>query len=103
MNRYDGKPFLRLLELYVLNSIGRMSDLDANRLRELEPGLRETYGVSGSWAEVVEAVMEFQPALPDKIRDMWLAAIARSSAQGDSLDPERFASAFVDTNFAEAR
>ncbi|GAA4786862.1 hypothetical protein [Lysobacter hankyongensis] len=103
MSRYDGKPFLRLLELYVLNSIGELSDLDANRLRELEPGLRETYGVSGSWVEIVGAVMEFKPSLPDKIRDLWFATIARSNARGDAPDPEQFACAFVDANFAEGR
>jgi hypothetical protein len=48
MNRYEGKPFLRLLECYVLSAIDELTDEQCAALSALEPKLRELYGVQGS-------------------------------------------------------
>ena len=39
MDRYAGKPFLRLLECYVLAAIGELSDEQQATLRAMEPKL----------------------------------------------------------------
>ena len=47
--RYNGKPLLRLLELYVLHVIGEISADDAERMVAMTPKLREIYGHSGEF------------------------------------------------------
>ena len=51
--RYHGKPFLRLLECYVLRAIGELSEDDESNLNSMLPKLREIYRVNGAWYEIV--------------------------------------------------
>jgi len=99
MDRYTGKPFLRLLECYVLDSIGQLGDKQRVALADMEPKLRETYRAQGSWKEIVSQQMEFQEALPGKNRLIWEDCLKKAYGMGESVDPNEFARSFVDTNF----
>ena len=102
MDRYDGKPFLRFLDCYVLSSIGHLSDETENTLGVLTPRLSETLGIRGSWFDIVATQMEFAPDLPNKIKEIWENGEAKAAAMGLSLDPHEFTRQFVDTNFPTA-
>lgn len=102
MDRYDGKPFLRLLECYVLNSIGQLDDAQRGTLEKMETKLASVYGMSGSWLDIVSAQMDFPESLPDQIRDFWSKYLDQAKAQGMSVDPNEFAVTFVDQNFPDA-
>ena len=98
--RYDGKPFLRLLECYVLSSIGRLDEQQEHALSIMAPKLADTLGLRGSWFDIISKQMEFPADLPIKIKAIWDSGSAKAATQGLSVDPEEFARQFVDTNFA---
>lgn len=101
MNRYEGKPFLRLLECYVLLAIDALTDEQRTALTALEPKLHEVYGVQGSWSEVIAAQMDFPESLPGKIREVWRVNSEKFAQAGAPIDAQDFAKNFVDTNFPQ--
>jgi hypothetical protein len=99
MPRYDGKPFLRLLDCYVLSSIGHLDVDEEHALNLMAPKLSEALGLSGSWFEMVATQMEFPDHLPSKIKEIWEAGKAQAEDQGLLVDPGEFTRQFVDANF----
>jgi hypothetical protein len=99
-DRYAGKPFLRLLDSYVLDALGVLDDRTGVTLLTMEPKLREIYGLTGGWREIVAAQMEFPADLPTRIRQIWADGHdAFVAAHGHEPDPLEFTKVFVDTNF----
>lgn len=101
MNRYEGKPLLRLLECYVLAAIDQLDDAQRAALERMEAKLSAIYNRSGTWLEIIRDEMEFPESLPVKIREVWENNLARLRANGQPIDPNEFAVAFVDQNFPE--
>jgi hypothetical protein len=99
-DRYSGKPFLRLLDCYVLNAIGMLDEAQINGLKAMEPKLAQVFGIEGSWTDIVASKMEFPDDLPAEIRRIWEAGRAKASTIGLEVDPAEFTRQFVDTNFA---
>ena len=100
-DRYAGKPFLKLLDCYVLEAIGALDDASQAMMVSMEPKLREIYHRTGSWTEIVEAEMEFHETLPDEIHRIWEKGRPAFVAEhGSEPDPLIFTWTFVDTNFA---
>lgn len=98
--RYDGKPLLRLLELYVLDVIGELERGEQDRLRAMAPKLHAIYGGGGRWEDAVAAAVHMPPEMPVAIRDMWAKNLEVARANGMTLPPQRFAEMFVDENLA---
>lgn len=98
-DRYEGKPFLRLLECYVLWSVDELPANQAEKLEEMTPKLASTYGTDGAWHDIVAAQMEFSPGLADAFRGMWERTLANAGDQRDTIDPELWAQQVVDSNF----
>ena len=48
-SRYDGKPLLRLLELYILHVLGELPPPEQKSLERLAPKLQAAYGGNGQW------------------------------------------------------
>ncbi len=69
--RYEGRPFLRLLECYVLWTIGELSTDQSEQLVAMTPNLRETYGFEGDWQTIVAHQMDFPSELLSSLREMW--------------------------------
>jgi hypothetical protein len=102
VDRYAGKPFLRILECYVLNCIGRLDPQDDRQLRAIEPKLRNVYKIEGDWTSIVRGVMGFQPAVDDFIKDSWIRNLQTAERNGDRLTAQRYAEMICDENFAES-
>jgi hypothetical protein len=99
-DRYASKPFLRLLDAYVLLAIGELDQESSDRLTAMEPKLRQTFNADGSWVDLVAQQMDFPPTLPDTIRDIWIKGREPFlKAYGTDPDPAEFTRQFVDTNF----
>ena len=99
-DRYDGKPFLRLLDSYVLAAIGALDKPNADWLTQAEPHFRATFGQTGSWREIVEGRMQFPAGMESAIVDLWESGRIKFVQQtGEDPDPVQFAHTFVDTNF----
>ena len=98
-DRYEGKPFLRLLECYVLWSVDELPADLAEMLEGMTPNLASVYETSGTWQDIVAAQMEFPSDLVDTLRGMWDRALASAGDQRDAIDPESWAQQVVDSNF----
>ena len=99
-SRYEGRPLLRLLESYVLSSIGHLGEDQEHALNLMAPMLAETFGVRASWFDIVAIHMEFPASLPQKIKQIWEDGLVRANALNFEVHPEEFARQFVDVNFA---
>ena len=99
-DRYAGKPFLRLLESYVLDAIGHLDPMAEASLRAMEPQYREMFGAVGSWREIVIGRMQFPEGMQGAIREVWQSGRVRfQQANGREPDPMEFTRVFVDTKF----
>ncbi|MFC3097413.1 hypothetical protein [Alteraurantiacibacter palmitatis] len=99
-DRYEGKPFLRLLDSYVLSAIGALDRANEDWLAAAEPHFRHIFGEAGSWREIVAARMQFPAGMEGAIAEVWDKGRARFAAEaGEEADPVQFAYTFVDTNF----
>jgi hypothetical protein len=93
--RYEGKPLLRLLELWVLRAIGKLSEQFEVHLVEMEPDLRQSFSRTGTWFEMLEAELELPPTMKDAVNAEWQR---QTEASAEVLDPELFARTYVDRN-----
>jgi hypothetical protein len=101
MDRYSGKPFLRVLECYVLWAIGELSDKDQQTLVAMTPKFAEIYKRQGSWQEIVAGVMDFPADIPAHISACWEENRERALRNNEQLLPDHFAQMFVDQNIQD--
>jgi hypothetical protein len=69
--RYDGKPLLRLVELWILWVIGEIDKADEKKMKAMEPYFEKTWGHQGDWHEMIQATLHLPTSLPDQLRKMW--------------------------------
>jgi hypothetical protein len=93
--RYGEKPLLRLLELYVLWSIGELDEDSEQALIDDTPKIREWLSATGTWQQVVAAHMDCADDKPQEIRDFWLYCVDDAKKHQVILEPEQFAVAYV--------
>lgn len=102
-DRYDDKPFLRYVDAWVLNAIAHLDDATRAYCVAMEPTLRQSLGLTGNWAAMVEKQMKFAPELPAQIVKIWEDGKDRFEAgNGRPADPVQFAMTFVDRNFGRS-
>lgn len=102
-SRYENKPFLRYVDAWVLNAIGHLDEPTRAYCVAMEPTLRQSLGLTGSWSEMVAKQMNFSPDLPLQIRRIWTDGKVRfEEGNGTAADPVQFAMIFVDRNFGHA-
>jgi hypothetical protein len=101
LNRYDGKPFLRLLECYVLEAVGQLHEEQRETLLRMEPQICQVYQRDGAWFEVINAEMGFTEATVTQIREVWEANLEKAKEMGATIDPNAFAIDYVDQFFAK--
>lgn len=99
MDRYAGKPFLRLLDSYFLDVIGQLSEEQDEALVAMQPRLAQVYGDEGSWQDMVAAQMQFPPRLDEQVRRFWAGYLEHCKANGMPADPNEFVVSFIDQNF----
>ena len=97
--RYDGKPLLRLLELYILKALDELPPIEQETLTRLAPKLQAIYGGNGQWHEAIEAAVHMPADMPQQIRDMWAKNLEIAKANNvPALSAQKFAEMFVDEN-----
>jgi hypothetical protein len=98
MSRYSGKPFLRLIECYVLDEIGQLTLQHGATLEAMEPKLRATYGSPGTWKQIVAEQMSFDDSFGQQVKALWAGYLAHAKEIGRCPDPNEFVVSFVDQN-----
>lgn len=102
-DRYTDKPFLRFVDAWVLKAIGHLDDATDAYCTPMVPSLEKSFGLKGTWPQIVAQQMNFAPDLPAQILKIWADGRARYAAgQGEAADPVQFAMIFVDRNFGYA-
>jgi hypothetical protein len=98
--RYSGKPFLELLDAYVLDAIGHLDGARDATLTAREAEFRKLFGETGDWRSMVVQRMQFPDGMAGAIRELWEKGAAKFiAAQGYQADPAEFVRSFVDRNF----
>ena len=100
-SRYNGKPFLRLLDSYVLDAIDQLTDDQKEGLVAIQPRLEQLYGVSGTWQQIVANQMDFPESFPDDVRRIWNGYLDSAKQQALSVDPNEFVERFIGENFPD--
>lgn len=100
-SRYDGKPFLRLLDSFVLDAIGLLTDAQKEGLATVQPRLAQLYGVDGTWQQIVAAQLSLPESFREDVSRVWSNYLASAKAQGLSVDPNEFVERFVGENFPD--
>jgi hypothetical protein len=98
-SRYEGRPFLRLLDCYILAVIGELDAAQQDGLTQMQPKLQKTFNSSGTWIEIVEEQMDFMPTVPEKIREFWRGYREHVRGLGREAPPVEFVRHFVEQNF----
>ena len=97
--RYNDKPLLRLLECYVLRTIGELHSEHNSALEKMTPKLQEIYQCSGEWYQIVKQVMRLPDSYEIEISRVWNENRISIQNSQEKLSPEEFAQIFVDQNF----
>ena len=101
--RYEGKPLLRIAELYVIAAIGELTPEHEGLLTTMSPKLCEVYGVdkkdpNKDWRDALEVALSFPEGTREVIADTWAKAQKISEEEKMDLTPEQFALVFIDAN-----
>ena len=97
-DRYAGKPFLKLVDSFVLKTIGHLDPLQDAALQQMTSKLQETFKRSGNWEDIVMAELRFEPEVRSAIRDLWEKNQAVARQNGVSLTPLAFTEMFIANN-----
>lgn len=96
VTRYAGKPFLRLIECYILDRIGQLDGKQRAALEGMTPKLRATYNRDGTWQDIVAGQMEFNDSFDSQVRASWDGYRTRTGLSNSMSGPDRFAMALAD-------
>ena len=99
-DRYAGKPFLKLVDSFVLKCIGALDPPSEAMLEQMTPKLQQTFDRTGTWEEIVMDQLGFEPAVRTAIRDLWARNQEIARENGVTLTPMQFTEMFVANNVA---
>lgn len=97
-NRYEGKPFLKYVDSFILKAICELDPAMDAKLVAVTPKLQETLQCPGTWEEIVMAQLDFGPGVRDEIRALWETNQALAAQAGGVLTPMQFVTLFVADN-----
>jgi hypothetical protein len=103
MDRYTGKPFLRLLDSYVLDAIGQLSAQQRAGLEQVQGKLQAVYKTTGAWQDIVRQQLDLPLSFPLSVQKVWKGYLDAAHSQGISVSPGEFVQRFVDENFPETK
>ncbi len=100
-NRYEGKPFLKFVDSFILKAIGALDPAMAAKLDAATPQLQQAFGSSGSWEDIVIEQLAFEPDVRAQIGALWETNTALARASGGELTPMQFVTVFVADNIMD--
>ncbi|MHA6722300.1 hypothetical protein [Sphingomonas sp. RS2018] len=98
--RYAAKPFLELVDAWMLDAIGALPADRAAALTAREGEFATLFGERGGWRDMVVTRMNFPAGMAGAVREVWDKGRVRFvEANGHDPDSGEFVRTFVDTNF----
>jgi hypothetical protein len=101
-DRYAGKPFLKLIDSFVLKSIGELDPSQESLLVQMTPKFQETFACSGSWEDIVISQLQFPPNIRESIQEIWNKNQDIAKQNGVVLAPMQFVEMFVANNVTDS-
>ena len=101
-DRYAGKPFLKLVDAFVLDCIGELDVSQAALLIQATPMFQKTYSRPGTWQEIVMSELQFESNIVAAIQGMWARNQDIAKQNGVTLTPMEFVEMFVENNVTNA-
>ena len=98
-DRYQGRPLLRLLDCYILDTIGELPPQQKETLQKLEPRLQQAFGSAGDWRSIVEEQTGLLPSAALAMETLWAGFQQTEQRLGNQARPADFVREFVDQNF----
>lgn len=95
--RYAGRPLLKVLECYILDSIGALSVEHQTGMRAI---VQRIWAGGDDWKATVRAHLELDATLDEGLRQMWLRNQEIARGNGRSIHPVQFAKMVADQNFS---
>lgn len=96
-DRYEGNPWRRVLDSFMLWTIGALDESSAAQLDAMAPKLLQTFGMaSGSWQDVVTTQMALDDNYVEWLRSRWAAQLAHDDDIGQDHEPVAWATAMAD-------
>ncbi len=92
MDRYAGKPMLKLLEAWIMDEAGALPPAVRAQLERMTPQLQATFRSRAGWKEIVAAALSLGPEHAAEVAEQW----ARWQAEHPRADAVRFAQEFAD-------
>lgn len=96
--RYIEAPFLRLVDAFILQSIGFLDPLVEAKLNKMSPRINALYGIRGTWEEVVMKKTGFTQTSRGDIYQLWRNYGYIAYRCGNQLSPVAFTKIIVDQN-----
>ena len=97
-HRTRRSPLFRLLENYVLDAIGHLSD-DGHR--DAGALVRAVFRTKADWRTCVREQFGLTPSVDAQLDELWRDSRAAAEARGADLTAREFATWVVDENFAD--
>lgn len=98
VDRYAGKPFLKLVDSFVLKCIGELDPAQESLLVQMTPKLQATFANAGTWEDIVVSELRFPAEIRKSIQDLWEKNQAIAKDNGVALAPMQFVEMFVANN-----
>ncbi|ATQ74270.1 hypothetical protein CR152_06950 [Massilia violaceinigra] len=102
MDRYAGKPFLKLVDSFVLKCIDELDPSQEALLVAMTPKFRESFSTAGSWGDIVIDQLHFPVDIRDSINVMWTRNQEIAKQGGTTLAPMQFVEMFVARNVEDS-
>ncbi len=100
-DRYEGRPFLRLLECLALDAIDALDPEQRATLEEMAPKLATSLGREGTWQQIVAAQMNWGDGIDVAIRELWDRNREVAKEEGIELTSDEFAMLFAQANTSD--
>jgi hypothetical protein len=97
LERYKDKPFLLMLEAYVLDAIGELP----GSMEQLTRTVSGKFFGGGDWRKRLREEVGLDKSLNDQLKQLWKENVQIAKQKGHELAPQDFAQALVEANFSE--
>ena len=97
LERYKDKPFLLMLEAYVLDAIGELPP----SMEQLTKMVSGKFFGAGDWRKRLREEVGLDKSLNEQLKQLWQENQAIAKEKGVELVAQEFAQALVEANFSQ--
>ncbi len=98
--RYKDKPVLLLFEIFVLDTIGRLSAEKRKGIQELH--IKKLFNTKAEhWKPALREVLQLSNTIEVAIQNSWISRLSENGDTDENIDVEAFAREFTDHYFAQ--